>query len=209
MGLERVASVLQDVPTVFETDVFAPVRRALAEAAPQGKDVEGPSKTKARHIIVDHARATLLAWLAGAGPDRDGRGSVVRRLIRRAARQGRVLGITRPFLARLVEPLVLGHGDLLTPGERERAQGLLDVLQDEERRFERVLSIGLRRLERLTPDARGLVAGGEVFALLGDHGFPPDLAEEVLAERGLGVDWDGYREALERHRVVSRIRGPA
>jgi alanyl-tRNA synthetase len=204
MGLDRVASVLQGVPTVFETDVFAPVRRTLAGLTPHAPELDDSRQVRARHIVADHVRATLLAWLAGVGPDRDGRGSVVRRLMRRAARQGRVLGIERPFLAELVEPLVAGHGDLLAPDERVRAEALVGVLRDEERRFERVLTTGLRRLERLAPDTRGLVPGGAIFTLLGDHGFPPDLAEEVLAERGLKVDWEGYRAALERHRQVSR-----
>jgi alanyl-tRNA synthetase len=207
MGLDRVASVLQDVPTVFETDVFVPARRVLNGLTPHGADLDDARERRARHIIVDHVRATLLAWLAGVGPDRDGRGSVVRRLIRRAARQGRILGIERPFLANLIEPLVVGHGDLLAPDERLRTEALVDVLGDEERRFARVLTAGLRRLEHLTPDGRGLVPGAEIFALLGDHGFPPDLAEEVLADRGLTVDWESYRDALARHREVSRAGG--
>src|SRR6185437_9164007 len=108
---------------------------------------------------------TLLALLAGVGPARDGRGSVVRRLIRRAARQGRVLGIARPFLGELLGPLAAGHGPLLTPDEHARVPALARLVAEEETRFSRTLTIGLRELDRLTPGPDGLVPGERLFAL--------------------------------------------
>lgn len=203
MGLERVTAVLQNVPTVFEIDLFAPAWRRLAELAPLGDAGEGVERTRARRMIVDHVRAALFAGVAGVLPGRDGRASVVRRLIRRAARQGHILALTHPFLYELVEPLFAGHAALLPPDALEQVETLSGVVREEEERFARVLAAGLRRLARIEPDERGLVRGAEVFALLADRGFPVDLASEVLAERGLAVDWSDFDAARERHRLVS------
>jgi alanyl-tRNA synthetase len=204
MGLERMAAVLQGAATVFETDLFAPARRRLAELAPVEPDGEGERRVRARRVIVDHTRAALFAGLAGVRPGRDGRASVVRRLIRRAARQGRLLGLEGPFLAELAEPILEGHAGLVAEGAREQLPALAGMVREEEEQFARVLTSGLRRLARLAPDGRGLVAGEQVFALHADRGFPADLAGEVLAERGLAVDWAGYEAALARHQEVSR-----
>lgn len=205
MGLERMAAVLQGVLTVYETDLFLPAWRRLATLAPIGVAGGGSDELKARRVIVDHVRAALFAYLAGVQPDHTGRGSVVRQLIRRAARQGRMLGLDQPFLSQLVQPLVVAHGALLTPQERERAPSLADVLTQEERRFARVLTVGLRALARIEPGNDGLVPGEELFVLHAERGFPVDLAAEVLAERGLRVDWPGYQRAIDAHREVSRV----
>ena len=230
MGLERIAAALQGVPTVFDTDLFVPAQARLdellaAERARAHDSTRGPMRQgasaprsattehgisaaeRARRTVVDHARATLLALLAGVGPERAGRGSVVRRLIRRAAWQGRVLGLERPFLGELLAPLAAAHGPLLGEGERARIPALAQVIAEEEGRFARVLTTGLRELDRLAPGSDGLVPGERVYALLADRGFPPDLAAEVLAERGLAVAWDGYERARETHRAVSRPGG--
>jgi alanyl-tRNA synthetase len=205
MGLERMAAVLQGVPSVFETDLFAPALARLAALSPRPAPDDDATRKRARRMIVDHARAVLFAGLAGIQPDRDGRGSVMRRLVRRAARQGRHLGIDQPFLGELLPPLVTGHGPLLTAAERDRVPALVTMLADEERRFSQVLTRGLRHLARLQPGANGLVSGAEVFALHADRGFPADLAAEVLAERGLSVDWKDYERAMAAHREVSRV----
>jgi alanyl-tRNA synthetase len=142
--------------------------------------------------------------LAGVEPDRAGRGSVVRRLIRRAARQGRMLDIEHPFLGELLVPLAEGHGSLLTAEERARVPKLARMVTEEESRFSRVLTAGLRELNRLQPGPDGLIPGEQIYALLADRGFPPDLATEVLGERGLAVEWSGFARAREAHRAVSR-----
>ena len=205
MGLERTAAVLQDVPTVYETDLFAPSLRRLGELAPV-QDDEDSRVTLARRIIVDHARAVLFAGLAGVGPDRAGRGSVVRRLIRRAARQGRVLGLEQPFLGELLEPLAAAHDGLLTDEERQRVSPVARMVTDEERRFCRVLTAGLRTLATLEPGPDGTVSGERLFVLHAERGFPADLAAEILSERGLTVDWPGYERALATHHTISRAR---
>jgi len=207
MGLERIAAVLHNVPSAFESDMFASALERLDELArPEALIGLPPERVvRARRMIVDHVRATLLAYLAGVEPGRDGRDSVVRRLIRRAARQGRVLGIVGPFLGELVAPLVASHGALLTEEERERAPQVAVILTDEERRFTRTLSAGLRYLDRLEPEADGRISGERLFTLLSERGFPSDLAVEILADRGLEVNWSGYERALDAHREISRV----
>jgi alanyl-tRNA synthetase len=202
MGLERFAAVAQGVPTAFDTDLFRLASARLLELA--GLERVDGARERARRVIVDHTRAALFAMLAGAQPGRDGRGSVVRRLIRRAARQGRVLGLERPFLGELVEPLVEAHRPWVTPGELARVPEVARTLAEEEAQFGRVLSAGLRYLARVDPDASGQVPGERLFVLHAERGFPADLAAEVLADRGLSVDWSSYEQAVARHREVSR-----
>ncbi|GHO45361.1 alanine--tRNA ligase-related protein [Ktedonospora formicarum] len=200
MGLERMAMALQGSESIFSIDLFQPALECLRELAPE-REGEMP---RTRRMIVDHARAVMLAGLVGVGPGRTGRDSVVRRLIRRAARQGYVLGIERPFLSELLRPLMEGHGDLLTPEEREKVPALAQMMEQEERMFSRVLSRGLPLLERLRGDERGYVDGEEVYKLHSDRGFPTDLVVEILAEKGLSVDWQRYEQAREEHSQVSR-----
>jgi alanyl-tRNA synthetase len=204
MGLERIAAILQDVRTVFDVDLFAPASVRLMELASSSGEQDNVARERARRMIVDHTRAALFAMLASIAPGRDGRNSVVRRLIRRAARQGRLLGIDEPFLGQLVSPLAQMHNALLTPEERRQIPAMITLFTEEEERFTRVLTIGLRELTQLEPDERGVVSGERVFELHAEKGFPSDLAAEVLSERGLTIDWESYRRVEEEHRDVSR-----
>ncbi len=208
MGLERMAAVLQGAESVFSIDMFQPALTRLTEIASPGQISETSMMIRARRMIVDHTRAMLLAGLTGVLPGRDGRGSVVRRLVRRAARQGRMLGITRPFLSELLLPLVQGHGSLLTLEEQRQVPSLMQILMQEEKMFERVLTTGLRDLSHLKPTSDGLVAGRELFRLQAEKGFPADLAGEVLAEQNMQVDWSDYERAAEEHRRISRVSAP-
>lgn len=216
LGLERLAAVLQSAESVFSIDLFASAGQRLAESMgisvpSMSQDADGLDKrqsspeTLAQRRIVDHVRSVLFAGLAGVQPGRDGRSSVVRRLIRRAARQGRVLGIEGPFLSTLVPLLVEAHQHLLTAQECLQADTMMHMIADEEKRFERVLTQGLRWLAELGPDERGVVPGERLFTLQAERGFPSDLAAEIVAERGLTVDWSSYDSALEAHRAVSRV----
>ena len=206
MGLERTASVLQHVETAFDIDLFAPALTRLREisANDTAAALDPTRRLKAQRLIVDHARSALFAGLAGVVPGRDGRESVPRSLIRRAARTGRSLGLSRPFLGELLEPLTEAHDALLTPEERAATPMIARLVTDEERGFQRVLVAGLRELDRLRPDERGVIPGERLFILHAERGFPSDLAGEILAERGLTVDWPGYERAMAAHREISR-----
>src|SRR5258708_3123417 len=205
MGLERIATVMQETESIFTIDLFMPAMTHLLQIAPLGNAGGGSEEVRARRLILDHTRAALFAGFVGIEPGRDGRNSVVRRLIRRAARQGRVLSINSPFISELVMPLVEGHGGLLTTEEHLRVPTLVGMLADEERRFDGVLTLGLKYLAQLEPDEHGLVPGECLFELHAEKGFPVDLAAEILLERGLLVDWPAYERASEEHRRISRL----
>ncbi len=247
MGLERIGMVLQQVPSVFEIDLFQPALGILRDLTPvlleRSKDLmpvrsncpEGLASVQpehlgdlpfvqsdcsedlasvqtdhskdqlARRVILDHTRAALFILLEGVLPGEKGQNSVVRRLLRRAIRQGRLLGISGPFLAQLVEPLLSTHAFLLSDEQRTSGPQLMETLTREERQFQRTLNVGLKILEQLQPDERGLISGQDIFRLHSDRGFPSDLAAEILGERGLSIDWPGYEQAFAQHRQVSRL----
>jgi alanyl-tRNA synthetase len=214
MGLERIAMVLQQAPSVFETDLFTPALVQLdqlitaAEAPPQsGSDPDSiRSRQQSRRMIVDHMRSALLLLLEGIVPAHDGRGSVLRRLIRRAATRGQLLGISEPFLSRLLVPLADAHGGLITEAERRNIAEAVETVGTEEQRFAGVLRAGLRVLDRAAQDTDTMVSGEWLFQLQAERGFPADLAAEVLGERGIHIEWPSFFAADSRHREVSRIK---
>jgi alanyl-tRNA synthetase len=214
MGLERIAMVLQHAPSVFETDLYIPALVQLdqlisaAEAPVQSAMGSGQmtSSLQSRRMIVDHMRSALLVLLEGIVPLHEGRGSVLRRLIRRAATRGQLLGISKPFLSRLLVPLAEAHGGLITKEERGRIPDAVEIVRAEEQRFAGVLRAGLRVLDRVVLDKDARVPGEWIFQLQAERGFPADLAAEVLSERGIQIEWPSFFAADSRHREVSRVR---
>jgi alanyl-tRNA synthetase len=214
MGLERVAMVLQHKPSVFEIDLFTPAVRALDDhltpELARGKRREKVERQQSRRMIVDHARAALFLGSEGIIPGATGRGSVLRRLIRRAATRGRLLGISGPFVFELLQPLAATHAGLQSYQEASRSEDVLELsrlvemVRLEEENFSGTLKAGLQALERITPDERGVVPGERLFQLHAERGFPVDLAAEVLADRGIEVEWTSFRQADLEHRQVSR-----
>jgi alanyl-tRNA synthetase len=205
MGLERIGVVLQDVPSVFDLDLFQPAREVLDSLVTAHMESDPLILQRARHMILDHTRASLFACLEGVSPGQESRNSVVRRLLRRAARQGRILGINGPFLSKLVEPLLHAHAFLLTPEQQANTSHCAEIIAREEQQFTRTLTAGLKILDTLQPDRDGMIPGEAIFHLHSDRGFPSDLAAEILAERGMSIDWPCYEQALARHRQVSRL----
>jgi alanyl-tRNA synthetase len=206
MGLERLAMILQKKETVFETDLFQPIIKKFAQIAgtTYGKD---PKADTSLRVIADHGRA--LVFLAGDGvlPGNEGRGYIFRRVLRRAVRHGKLLGLERPFLgeaADTVIELMQGH----YPELRANRDRIVDVLTLEERKFGQTLSAGLHllgeRLAELERTGQHELAGDDAFALYDTHGFPLELTLEVAQEHGMTVDEAGFKAAMERQRQMSK-----
>ena len=199
MGLERLAAVMQGVHSNYDTDIF----RHLIAAAARLAGVEGTGSSSLR-VIADHIRASAFLVVDGVVPSNEGRGYVLRRIVRRAARHGHKLGLREPFLWRLVEPLVEIMGEAypeLVEG-RERAER---TIRREEERFAETLEQGLRILDQELARLEGRTIPGElVFRLYDTYGFPTDLLRDVALERGLELDLAGFEREMARQRERAR-----
>jgi alanyl-tRNA synthetase len=206
MGLERLTLLLQKKPTVYETDLFWPIieRASRISGATYGSD---DRTTRALRVIADHSRA--VAFLIGDAvlPSNEGRGYVLRRLLRRAVRFGRVLGIQRPFLTELVAVAIGMFGDAY-PDLEQRRDFILKVVEIEEARFSQTLTVGLNLLEELIATARGSgqnqIGGEDAFRLHDTYGFPIELTTELAGEAGLAVDLASAERAMARQREAAR-----
>ncbi len=202
MGLERIGALLQGKHDNYDTDLM----RALIEAsaAASGADPDGPGRTHHR-VIADHLRATAFLIADGVLPGNDGRGYVLRRIMRRAMRHAHMLGTQDPLMHRLVPALVAQMGTHFT--ELHSAQPLItETLQAEETRFRQTLARGLRlldgELERLAPGAA--LPGDAAFKLYDTYGFPLDLTQDALRERGRTVDTEGFDAAMAAQKARAR-----
>ncbi len=199
MGLERVAAVLQNVHSNYEIDLFA---HLIADA---GRVLgSSDSGNKSLRVVADHIRSTAFLVLDGVVPSNEGRGYVLRRIIRRAVRHGYQLGCCEAFLHQLVGPLVREMGDAYP--ELRTSQAMIEkVLRTENEKFNETLDQGLRILDREMDTMRGNTLDGElVFRLYDTYGFPLDLTADVARERGLGIDQAGFDTAMERQRERAR-----
>jgi alanyl-tRNA synthetase len=206
MGLERITMVMQAAKSLYDTDMFQAIIQRAADLAgvTYGTDV---NTDRALRIIADHARGTTFLISDGVLPGNEGRSYILRRLLRRAIRSGRALGLTKPFLAEMsrvvVEQFAAWH-----PNLRERQSQIERVLTHEEESFGRTLSAGENRFQGLVNTLREsgstVVPGAEAFRLYDTYGFPYDLTVELAQENGLTVDRAGYDEEMERQRVSSR-----
>ena len=206
LGLERLAMVLQQKETVFETDIFQPIIQKFAQIAgvTYGKDAKADSSLR---VIADHGRS--LVFLAGDGvlPSNEGRGYIFRRVLRRAVRHGKLLGLDKPFLADAADTVISLFGDQY-PELHTRRDRIVDVLTMEELKFSQTLTTGLQLLEEqlvaLERQSVTTLPGEIAFTLYDTHGFPYELTKEVAEERGVTVDETGFRAAMERQRERSR-----
>ncbi|MBI2503357.1 MAG: alanine--tRNA ligase [Candidatus Latescibacteria bacterium] len=201
MGLERMASVLQGARNNYDTDVFKPLISRVAELC--GKEPEGEARIAMR-VIADHVRSLTFAIADGALPANDGRGYVLRRLLRRAARYGRQLELHQPFLHRLTGAVVDQLGEAF-PEIAAKQSHIALVLRAEEESFGKTLDRGLEIFERLSQ--QGQLSGEDAFQLYDTYGFPLDLTELMARERGLSVDRAGFEAALEEQRQRARQAG--
>ncbi len=206
MGLERLAAVIQRVGCNFKTDLFYPIISALEEDT--GLQFDENSKVKiSMRVIADHLRAITFLISDGVIPSNDGRGYVLRRIIRRAARYGRDIGYREPFLYRYF-PIVIEIMKEAYPELLDSRHTISDVLKFEEERFKRTLDAGYGRLKELIEKAklRGEkeISGKEVFKLYDTYGFPVDIVEDVLEEEGLFYRREEFDKSLSHQREIAR-----
>ena len=206
MGLERLASVVQSVPNDFETDLFRPIMDKACELV-NVKYGEDPKKDMAVKVISDHIRASAFMIADGILPTNDGGGYVLRRLIRRCVRYGRLLGIERPFLTELLPVVRESIGDEYSE-LIEQASAIEQVLSTEEERFSRTLSQGSdlmdSEIDKLTAAGRNILPGDVAFVLYDTFGFPLELTEEMCEERGITIDKEGFEAAMDEQRERAR-----
>jgi alanyl-tRNA synthetase len=209
-GLERTTAVLQRAASTYDTDLFAPVLRKISEASGRSYRGEMAVEDAPFRVLADHGRAATMLMADGVLPANEGRGYVLRRIIRRAVRYARHLGIQEPVLHRLVPEVVEGFrrvyfsdAEAATAVERVR-----EPLRAEEERFARTLSTGVDRIgeeiERLRRSGERVLPGAAVFRLYDTHGIPVDVIEEVARDEGLQVDREGFETALDAQRSRSR-----
>ena len=206
MGLERLAVVVQDVDSIFDVDTICSLRELVCEIA--GKEYEkNYNDDVSIRLITDHIRSATFMISDGIMPTNEGRGYVLRRLIRRAARHGRLLGIEGKFLAKLSEEVIKGSRDGY-PELEEKKEFIYKVLTNEENQFNKTIDQGLRILADMEEDMKNqgasVLSGENAFKLYDTYGFPLDLTREILEEKGYGIDEEGFRASMEEQRVKAR-----
>ena len=206
MGLERVASILQGVDSNFETDLLKPMIDFLVEDS--GIEYLQDEDTKvAYRVIADHSRGITMAIYDGALPSNEGRGYVIRRILRRALRYGRKLGYNEPFLYRMV-PVVIKAMQGGYPELQEKEEYIQRVIRAEEERFLQTLDQGLHLIDEMISElkrnGKKLLSGIDAFKLYDTYGFPLDLTRDVLAEEGLSVDEEEFELEMEKQRERAR-----
>ena len=206
MGLERLAVVVQDVDSVFDIDTMKAIRDRICELAGVEYQVNEKDDVSIR-LITDHIRSVTFMASDGITPSNEGRGYVFRRLLRRAARHGRTLGIDGLFLAKLAQTVIDCSKDGY-PELEEKKELILKVLTTEEENFNKTIDQGLKILsdmeDRLTASAGTTLSGSDAFKLYDTYGFPIDLTVEILEEKGFSVDMDGFKSEMEEQKRKAR-----
>jgi alanyl-tRNA synthetase len=204
MGIERTAAVLQNVRTVYETDIYQAIMRWIAGESGVAYG-DSPEATKAHRILADHGRGMTFLAADGIAPSNEGRGYVMRRIIRRAVQQAGRVGLEPPYLARLsdvvIEEMKSGYPEL-----EEHRDEIHRILSAEEERFGQTLARGMRLFEE-TAQKGGDISGEDAFRLHDTYGFPLELTQELARERGLGVNDEEFTKLMEQQRERSRAAG--
>lgn len=206
MGLERLAVVVQDVDSIFDVDTLKALRDKVCEIA-QVKYQENDKTDVSIRLITDHIRSVTFMVSDGIMPDNEGRGYVLRRLLRRAARHGRILGIQDNFLAKLSQTVIDSSKDGY-PELEENKDYILNLITVEEENFNRTIDQGLAILsdmeEAMRAEKKTELSGEDAFKLYDTYGFPLDLTMEILEEKSFAVDKAGFEAAMEKQRVQAR-----
>ena len=206
MGLERLASVVQDVDSIFDVDTIKALRDKVCEFASVEYKADA-DKDVSISLITDHIRSATFMISDGFMPTNEGRGYVLRRLIRRAARHGRLLGIDGKFLAKLSATVIEGSKDGY-PELEEKKEFIFKVLTQEEDKFNKTIDQGLSILASMQDEmkeaGKTVLSGADAFKLYDTYGFPLDLTKEILEEAGYTIDEEGFKASMEEQRVKAR-----
>ena len=206
MGLERLAVVMQDVDSVFDIDTMKAIRDKVCEMSGKKYQVDALDDVSIR-LITDHIRSATFMISDGIMPSNEGRGYVLRRIIRRAARHGRMLGIDGIFMAKLAATVINESKDCY-PELVEKKDFIFKVLSQEEEKFGKTIDQGLSILsdmeKQMEADGVKVLSGENAFKLYDTYGFPMDLTQEILEEKGFSVDEEGFKKAMEVQRTTAR-----
>ncbi|MDR3092080.1 MAG: alanine--tRNA ligase [Clostridiales bacterium] len=206
MGLERIAAIMQGASSIFDVDTIKAIRDAVCRECGATYNSD-PKKDVSIRIITDHSRSVTFLTGDGVIPGNEGRGYVLRRLLRRAAMHGRLLGMNELFLSKIAETAI-EQSKGAYPELEEKREYILKLISVEEERFYQTLDAGLALLNetagRLKERGEALMSGADAFRLYDTFGFPPDLLKEILDERGLSVDEEGFEREMTRQKERSR-----
>ncbi len=197
IGFERLVAILQKKPSAYETDLFLPIIQELGKISFKKYEEE---KRNFR-ILADHIRGTVFLIAEGIFPSNVERGYVLRRILIRAIRFGRLLNLPKNFLIPLAQKVIEIYEDTY-PEVKSKETDILTILQNEEEKFEKTLEKGLKQFEKIS--AKGDISGIDAFHLFDTYGFPLELTQELAKERKLEIDIEGFKEAFEKHREISR-----
>ncbi|MCP3942514.1 MAG: alanine--tRNA ligase [Desulfobacteraceae bacterium] len=208
MGLERIISVLQDVPTNYDTDLFVPIMEKVEELCAKKRN-ESNLVEVAMKVIADHSRATAFLICDGVLPSNEGRGYVLRRIMRRAIRYGRSIGFVKPFLHETVQT-VFHIMDGAYPELKDSSAFILNVVKNEEEKFLETLGTGMKLLEltikQVQDKGHATISGEVIFKLYDTFGFPVDIIADHVKEMDIELDMDGFDEAMAKQKARSRSK---
>ena len=208
MGLERLACIMQEVDNLFEVDTVQNIMKHISKIAGVTYKTDAKADVSLR-VITDHIRSTTFMVADGVTPSNEGRGYVLRRLLRRAARHGRLLGVTEPFLYQVVDTVVQ-ENESAYPELIQKKAFIKKVIQTEEENFNHTIGKGMELLNQLIDKidsgsfGQHLLSGEQVFKLYDTFGFPVDLTKEILSERNIGLDETGFMELMEQQKERAR-----
>ncbi|MCX6766171.1 MAG: alanine--tRNA ligase [Candidatus Moranbacteria bacterium] len=203
MGLERVAVIMSGKDNIFDTEVFQPLIRKIEEIS--GKSYHDEENKSAMRIVADHIKAATFMIADGVVPTNVERGYILRRLIRRAIRQGKILGIENNFAAKIAEVVISEYKETYPELERESGK-IAEELNQEEVRFRETLEKGLKKIKEIIAESRSAekISGEKAFYLFSTFGFPLELTKEIANEHGIAVDEENFHEEFKKHQELSR-----
>ncbi|HEY96512.1 MAG TPA: alanine--tRNA ligase [Dehalococcoidia bacterium] len=202
MGLERVASIMQGVDSIYETDLYSPIVEKVSELTDKryGSNEETDNAIR---IVAEHSRGITFLIADGVMPSNEGRGYVLRRLLRRAALYGLRLGMDKPFLCETAKVIIERMGHVYSELQ-QRQDFITKVIRLEEKKFDETLNTGLGLIESIISDRTNEISGKDVFRLYDTYGFPVELTKEVAAGKGMSVDIEGFEREMEKQREKGR-----